>query len=237
MRPCPLLAAVANPPNLRIIRAMIRLMLADDHDLLRTGLRRLLEDVGGIEVVAEVTSGEEAIKKAREIPMDVILMDINMPGIGGMEATRKILHWLPEMKIIVVTMNEDEVFAQRLLKAGAAGYLTKGCKVAEICHAIREVIANKHYITPQIAQQLALADIKPVEERSPFADLSERELQVLIMIMEGRKVNEISNKLCLSPKTISTYRTRLFAKLGISSDVELARLVLQHNFIPGESPN
>ncbi len=215
---------------------MIRLMLADDHDLVRTGLRRLLEDVGGIEVVAEVTSGEEAFELARTVPLDVILMDINMPGIGGLEATRKILHKYPQIKIIIITMNEDELFAQRLLKAGAAGYLTKGCKVTEINHAIREVMANKRYITPQIAQQLALADLKPQEERSPFTDLSERELQVMMMIMDGRKVNEISDKLCLSPKTVSTYRQRLFVKLGINSDVELARLVLRHGVMAGDTP-
>jgi two-component system, NarL family, invasion response regulator UvrY len=215
---------------------MIKLMLADDHDLVRTGMRRLLEDVGGIDVIAEVISGEEAVEKVRTLPVDVILMDINMPGIGGLEATRKILQKHPQIKIIIVTMNEDELFAQRLLKAGAAGYLTKGCKIAEINHAIREVMSNKRYITPQIAQQLALADLKPQEERSPFTDLSERELQVMMMIMDGRKVNEISDKLCLSPKTISTYRQRLFTKLGINSDVELARLVLRHGVMTDNTP-
>lgn len=216
---------------------MIKLMLADDHDLVRTGMRRLLEDVGGIDVIAEVISGEEAVEKVRTLPVDVILMDINMPGIGGLEATRKILQKHPQIKIIIVTMNEDELFAQRLLKAGAAGYLTKGCKIAEISHAIREVMSNKRYITPQIAQQLALADLKPQEERSPFTDLSERELQVMVMIMDGRKVNEISDKLCLSPKTISTYRQRLFTKLGINSDVELARLVLRHGVMTDNMPD
>lgn len=213
---------------------VIKLMLADDHDLVRTGLRRLLDDVELIQVVAEVTSGEEAIQALRDTAVDVILMDINMPGMGGLEATRKILHKYPQIKVIIVTMNEDEVFAQRLLKAGAAGYLTKGCKITEITHAIREVMANKRYITPQIAQQLALADLKSEEERSPFTDLSERELQVMMMIMEGRKVNEISETLCLSPKTISTYRQRLFTKLNISSDVELARLVLRHGVLQDE---
>lgn len=213
---------------------LIKLMLADDHDLVRTGLRRLLEDVELIQVVAEVTSGEEAIQALRDTAVDVILMDINMPGMGGLEATRKILHKYPQIKVIIVTMNEDEVFAQRLLKAGAAGYLTKGCKITEITHAIREVMANKRYITPQIAQQLALSDLKSEEERSPFTDLSERELQVMMMIMEGRKVNEISETLCLSPKTISTYRQRLFTKLNINSDVELARLVLRHGVLQDE---
>lgn len=216
---------------------MIKVMLADDHDLVRTGLRRLLDDVAGIQVVGEATSGEQAVEMVRQLPVDVILMDINMPGIGGLEATRKILFKYPVIKIIIVTMNEDEVFAQRLLKAGAAGYLTKGCRIAEITHAIREVMANKRYITPQMAQQLALAEISPDGDRSPFKDLSERELQVMVMIMDGKKVNEISDKLCLSPKTISTYRQRLFTKLNIQSDVELARLVLRYGAMQGQQPD
>lgn len=213
---------------------MINVMLADDHDLVRTGLKRLLDDVEGIQVVGEVTSGEAAVDMVRQLPIDVILMDINMPGIGGLEATRKILLKYPVIKIIIVTMNENHVFAQRLLKAGAAGYLTKGCRIAEISHAIREVMANKRYITPQMAQQLALAELSPDEDRSPFKDLSERELQVMMMIMDGKKVSEISDKLCLSPKTISTYRQRLYTKLNIQSDVELARLVLRYGIMQGQ---
>ncbi|MBI1425632.1 MAG: UvrY/SirA/GacA family response regulator transcription factor [Gammaproteobacteria bacterium] len=207
---------------------MIRVMLADDHDLVRTGLRRLLEDVNGIEVVAEATTGEQAVSLSREHRPQVVLMDINMPGMGGLEATKKIIHTDDTVKVIVVTMNEDEVLAQTLLKAGAAGYLTKGCLISEIVHAIKEVIANRRYITPQIATQLALAGTRPDKAQSPFHDLSERELQVMLMTLDGRKTNEISDSLCLSPKTISTYRHRLFAKLGIQTDVELTRLAIKH---------
>lgn len=207
---------------------MIRVLLADDHDLVRTGMRRLLDDVAGIAVVAEATTGEEAVNLCREHGPQVVLMDINMPGMGGLEATKKILHYNDAIKIIVVTMNEDEVLAQTLLKAGAAGYLTKGCLINEIVHAIKEVIANRRYITPQIATQLALAGTRPDKAQSPFHDLSERELQVMLMTLDGRKTNEISDSLCLSPKTISTYRHRLFTKLGIQSDVELARLAIKH---------
>ena len=155
-------------------------------------------------------------------------MDINMPGMGGMEATKKILVHNELVKVIVVTMNDDEILAQRLLKLGAAGYLTKGCKITEMIHAIKEVMANRRYITPQIAQQLALAQTRPEHGQSPFQDLSERELQVMMMVLEGRRTNDISESLCLSPKTISTYRHRLFSKLGIQSDVELTRLAISH---------
>lgn len=214
---------------------MIRVLLADDHDLVRTGIRRLLDDVEGIEVIAEATTGEEAVSLCRQHTPQVVLMDLNMPGMGGLEATKKILQYNDDIKVIVVTMNEDEVLAQGLLKAGAAGYLTKGCLINEIVHAIKEVISHRHYITPQIATQLALAGTRPEQSQSPFHDLSERELQVMLMTLDGRKTNEISDSLCLSPKTISTYRHRLFSKLGIQSDIELARLAMKHGLTQASS--
>lgn len=209
---------------------MIKLMLADDHDLVRTGLKRLLEDISDFNIVAEATSGDEAITLAREHAPNVILMDINMPGMTGIDASKKILQRDKGIKIIIVTMNEDETVAQRLLKIGAAGYLTKGSSIKEIEHAIREVLANRRYLTPQIAQQLALAGTRD-EEASPFDDLSERELEVMTMILDGKKTNDISDKLCLSPKTVSTYRYRLYSKLSIKSDVELARLAIRHGML------
>jgi two-component system invasion response regulator UvrY len=213
---------------------MIKLMLADDHDLVRTGLKRLLEDIGDFSIVAEATSGDEAVSFAREHAPNVILMDINMPGMTGIDASRKILQRDKNVKIIIVTMNEDETVAQRLLKIGAAGYLTKGSSIKEIEHAIREVLANRRYLTPQIAQQLALAGTRD-EEASPFDDLSERELEVMAMILDGKKTNDISDKLCLSPKTVSTYRYRLYGKLNIKSDVELARMAIRHGMLQKDS--
>jgi len=210
---------------------MIKLMLADDHDLVRTGMKRLLEDIHDFEIVAEATSGDEAISLARQHEPMVILMDINMPGMNGIDASKKILQRHKTVKILIVTMNEDESVAQRLLKIGAAGYLTKGASIKEIEHAIREVIANRRYLTPQIAQQLALASTKSEENQSPFEDLSERELEVMSMILDGKKTNDISDKLCLSPKTVSTYRYRLYNKLDIQSDVELARLAIRHGML------
>lgn len=209
---------------------MINVMLVDDHDLVRTGLKRLINDVDGFRVVTEAASGEEALQKAKTNDIDIVLMDINMPGIGGLEATKKLLNIKPELKIIGVTMHDDEIFPQRLLKAGAVGYLTKGSDIGEMVHAIREVIAGRRYICPDIAQQIALTQTHDFQT-SPFESLSERELQVMIMLMDGQKVNVISDKLSLSPKTVSTYRHRLYIKLGVQNDMELARLALQHGFI------
>lgn len=205
-------------------------MLVDDHDLVRTGIKRLLQDHPDIKIVGEATSGEQALELVTENDPDVVLMDINMPGIGGLEATRKLLQRKPKLKIIVVTMHEDELFAQRLLKAGAMGYLTKGAKVDEILQALQAVMANQRYLCPSIAQQIALSQMAE-EESSPFDSLSERELQVLLMMMDGQSISVISEKLCLSPKTVSTYRTRLYAKLGVQNDIELARLALQFGVV------
>lgn len=209
---------------------MIKVMLVDDHDLVRTGIKRLLQDHPDIKIVGEATSGEQALELVTENDPDVVLMDINMPGIGGLEATRKLLQRKPKLKIIVVTMHEDELFAQRLLKAGAMGYLTKGAKVDEILQALQAVMANQRYLCPSIAQQIALSQMAE-EESSPFDSLSERELQVLLMMMDGQSISVISEKLCLSPKTVSTYRTRLYAKLGVQNDIELARLALQFGVV------
>lgn len=210
---------------------MIKILLVDDHDLVRTGVRRLLEDVDDFAVLGEATNGEEAIKMTANLDPDVVLMDINMPGIGGLEATRKMLADKPSLRIIIVTMHQDDMFAQRLLKAGAVGYLTKGAKVDEISHAIRETLAGRRYITPDIAQQLALSQFPEQDDSSPFDTLSERELQVLMMLMEGHKITAISEQLHLSPKTVSTYRQRLYTKLGVQSDIEMARLAMLHGLV------
>jgi two-component system invasion response regulator UvrY len=209
---------------------MIKVMLVDDHDLVRTGIKRLLEDHPNIEIVGEAVSGEEALQQVSVYDPDVVLMDINMPGIGGLEATRKLLQRKPQLKIIVVTMHDDDLFPQRFLKAGALGYITKGAKVEEMLQAIRTVMANKRYLSPAIAQQIALGQVGE-EVTSPFDNLSERELQVLLMMMDGQSIGAISETLCLSPKTVSTYRTRLYAKLGVQNDIELARLALLHGVV------
>jgi two-component system invasion response regulator UvrY len=209
---------------------MTKVMLVDDHDLVRTGIKRLLEDHPNIEIVGEAVNGEQAIQQVSEYDPDVVLMDINMPGIGGLEATRKLLQRKPELKVIVLTMHDDDLFPQRFLKAGALGYVTKGAKVEEILQAIHTVTRNKRYLSPAIAQQIALSQVDE-EETSPFDSLSEREMQVLLMMMDGQSISAISERLCLSPKTISTYRTRLYAKLGVQNDIELTRLALLHGVV------
>jgi two-component system invasion response regulator UvrY len=209
---------------------MINVMLVDDHDLVRSGIKRILTDVGDIDVVAEAGSGEQAVKQARTIKPDVILMDLSMPGIGGLEATRKITRSMPDAKIIAVTIHEDEPFPARLLEAGAVGYLTKGCDVREIIDAIKSVYLGKQYLTPGVAQKLALSLVNH-RDKEPLEELTQRETQVMLMIVKGEPNKQISEKLCLSPKTTSTYRYRLFEKLGVINDVELTRFAIRHGLI------
>jgi DNA-binding NarL/FixJ family response regulator len=191
----------------------------------------MLADIDGLQVVGQAESGEESLKKARELKPDVVLMDVKMPGIGGLEATRKLLRSHPEIKVVAVTVCEEDPFPTRLLQAGAAGYMTKGAGLAEMVQAIRLVFAGQRYISPQIAQQLALKSFQPQVNNSPFDLLSEREIQIALMIVGCQKVQAISDKLCLSPKTVNTYRYRIFEKLSISSDVELALLAVRHGMV------
>ena len=214
---------------------MIKILVADDHDLVRMGITRMLNDVADIEIVGEASSGEDALKKIRELTPDVVLMDARMPGIGGLEATRKAVRFDPDVKIIAVTACIDEPFPSRFLQAGASGYLTKGASLDEMVKAIRIVKVGQRYISPEIAQRLALKPFVTEAEASPFDQLSERELQIAIMVVNCHKVPEISDKLFLSPKTVNSYRYRVFDKLSVNSDVELTLLAVRHGMLDVES--
>ncbi len=209
---------------------MIKVLVVDDHDLVRTGIARMLGEVDGLQVVGEANSGERAIQMVRELAPEVVLMDLKMPGIGGLEATRKLLRVDEGIRVIAVTMCEDEPFPSRLMKAGAAGYMTKGADLEEMVRAIKIVATGQRYISPEIAQVMAL---KPYsgDEGSQLDMLSERELQIMMMIVSCHKVQDVADKLCLSPKTVNTYRYRIFDKLGVTSDVEMALLAVRHGML------
>ena len=212
---------------------MIKVMIVDDHELIRSGISRLLADEDKINVVGEACSGEEAVAKARELRPHVVLMDANMPGIGGLEATRRLVRFDPDIKVVAVTVHGDEPYPTRFMQAGAAGYVTKDAGIAEMIVAIRQVASGKRYLAPEIAQQMALKAVNP-DEGSPFDELSDREMQVMLMITRGQKVQEISEQLFLSPKTVNSYRYRLFEKLKIENDVELTHMAIRHGFIESE---
>lgn len=214
---------------------MIKVMVVDDHDLVRLGIVSLLSDSDLIEVVSQAGSGEESIVKAKETLPDVVLMDIRMPGMGGLEATHKLLRQSEEIKVIAVTACNEDPYASRLLDAGAAGYMTKGASADEMVQAILKVKNGQRYISPEIAQRMALKPFEVNGGACPFDILSDREMQISVMIASCVKVQEISDQLFLSPKTVNTYRYRIFDKLKISSDVELTRLAIRHGMVDTES--
>lgn len=217
----------------RFLAKVIKILVADDHDLVRMGIVRMLADVDGFEVIGEAKTGEEAVALARKNCPDVVLMDVKMPGIGGLEATRKILASC-DTKVIAVTAMSDDMFPERLMKAGAAGYVTKGAGFEEMIEAIRTVMAGNRYMSNGVAQQLALRNFSGGNDVSPFESLSERELQTAIMIANGVKVNAIAEAFCVSPKTINSYRYRIFDKLKVHSDVELTLLAVKHKVLDVE---
>lgn len=211
---------------------MIHVLLVDDHELVRTGIRHLLAGHQDIVVQAEVDSGEAALEAVRAARPNVVLMDISMPGIGGLEATRRLVAAYPGIKIIALTGHTCEPFPSQLLKAGAVGYLTKDCSPDEMVKAIRQVIRGRTYISHAVAQDMA-ASLLPGNKASPLQQLSRRELQVMMLLVEGNKPSAIAEQLHLSPKTISTYRYRLQEKLGVYSDAELTRLAMHYGLLEG----
>ncbi len=209
---------------------MIKVLLVDDHELVRTGIRRILEDAKGVKVIGEAQTGEEAVTFCRAEAPDLVLMDMNMPGIGGLEATRKILRNNPDIKVLVLTVVTEEPIPQKVMQVGAAGYLTKGAQPDEMIRAIKSVKTGQRYLAPEIAQKMALSQFNGTDN-NPFAQLSDRELQIMMMITRGVKVQDISEQLNLSPKTVNSYRYRLFDKLQISNDVELTHLAIRHGML------
>lgn len=215
---------------------MTRILVADDHDLVRMGIVRMLSDVDGYEVVADVQTGEDALALTRTLKPDVVLMDVKMPGIGGLEATKKMCASHPEVKIIAVTACDDSLHPTKLMQAGAVGYVTKGAGFGEITDAIEQVIGGRRYMSHSVAQQLAArAYNEGRHEETPFEKLSQRELQTAMMIATGQRAAAIADTFKVSPKTVNSYRYRIFEKLDIHSDVELTLLAVKHNFLDPES--
>ncbi|NMT64801.1 UvrY/SirA/GacA family response regulator transcription factor [Marinobacter orientalis] len=212
---------------------MIRVLVVDDHELVRSGITRMLADNPDIDVIGEAASGEDAIDFVRKDRPDIVLMDIRMPGIGGLEATRRILRIDDAIRVIVVTACADDPYPTRVMQAGASAYITKGADINEMVRAIRMAHSGQRYISPEIAQKMALKQLGGGDaldengELTLFDRLSEREMQIALMVVDCQKVQDISDKLCLSPKTVNSYRYRIFEKLEISSDVELALMAVR----------
>ena len=205
----------------------VSVMIVDDHELVRAGMRRLLEDTGMIASVAEVACGESAIEAVASQRFDIILMDLSLPGMSGVEASMTLLRHHPEANIIVITASMDGAYTRRLLSCGVMGYLTKDCSPEQMSHAIEQVLQGDVFIAPSIMEKIYLQGTRE-DAASPFELLSRREMEISLMLLNGQRNRQIGEQLFISEKTVSTHRTRAFLKLGISNTAELARLAMQH---------
>jgi DNA-binding NarL/FixJ family response regulator len=210
---------------------MISVLLADDHVLLREGLRQLLTDSGDIQVAGEAGDGHEAVRLAQRLTPEVIVMDLAMPRLDGLDATKQITGEGLTSKVLVLTMHANEEYAVRVLQAGARGLLGKGSPGREVLDAIRKVAAGGIYLPPLLREELIKRHVRAGTERSPLEALTDRELQVLKRIAEGLTSEKIGQDLHLSPKTIETYRSRLLEKLTLSTTSDLIRFALRHGVI------
>ena len=209
---------------------MIKILLVDDHELVRTGIEALLNSQEDLAVVGVAQCGEAALELLNDISPDVVLMDINMPGIGGIEACRRILQLHKKIKVIALSIHNDGPIPQQLLKLGAVGFISKGSPVDEMVAAVRTVMNGKRYLCSEVANNLAFQSL-PGENDSPFEKLSQRESEVVNLILQGKSIKEMSEILVLSDKTVNTYRYRLYDKLKVKNDVELTRLAVKFGLI------
>jgi DNA-binding NarL/FixJ family response regulator len=204
----------------------IRVFLLDDHALVRTGMRLMLSAEVDIEVVGEADTGEIALPMIRRLKPDVVLCDLHLPGISGLEVTERIVKGGYDSKVVVVSVLEDGPMPKRLIEAGASGYVGKAGDAVELLRAVRDVARGKRYLANGIAQHLALAGIGG--ESSPFDALSPRELEIAMLLVQGMRQEEIAKRLSLSAKTVNTHKSRLFEKLDIQDSIALARLSSQY---------
>ncbi len=209
---------------------MINVLLVDDHELVRTGIEAILNAAKQIKVVSVASSGEEAITVLAENPVDVVLMDINMPGIGGVEACRRILQQNGDVKIVALSVQNNGPVPNQLLKLGVLGFISKNSSAEEMVKAIKTVMLGKIYICVDVANNLALQGLLGTDQ-SPFSKLSQREAEIVTLILQGKTIKEMAEMLVLSDKTINTYRYRLYEKLKIKNDVELTCLAVKFDHI------
>lgn|SRR5512135_734369 len=208
----------------------IRVLIVDDHAIVRQGLKLILSDTDDLVVAGEASNGVEVMQMVRNGAWDVVLMDVSMPDRNGIDALKLIKKEFPRLAVLVLSMHPEEHYAVRALKAGAAGYLTKQMAPDLLVKAIRQVAAGKKYVSPAVAQQLAVA-ITDDDERPPHERLSDREYQTLVMISSGKTLTQIAEELNLSVKTVSVYRARLLEKMKLKNNAELTHYGLKHGLV------
>ena len=214
---------------------MIRIVIADDHTIVREGLKQLLSAAGDFEVVGEARDGHEALQRVRELDFEVLLLDMSMPGKGGLEVIKQAKAEKPKLRILVLSMHEEHQYAIRAIRSGASGYLTKETASTLLATALRKVAAGGAYITPEVAEQLALGAM-PATDAAPHTALSDREFQVFRMLADGEAVSDVAATLNLSVKTVSTHKARLMQKLGVATTAELIRYAITHRLTGDDLP-
>lgn len=209
---------------------MIRILVADDHTVVREGVRQILAGLDDMAVEEEAESGQETIEKVLKGNCDMVLLDISMPGRSGLEILEDILNLRPKMPVLILSMHPEEQYAVRALRAGASGYLTKASAANELIGAIRKVVSGGKYVTASLAERLA-RDIDSKADKQPHENLSNREFQVMLLLASGNSVGEIADELCLSVKTVSTYRTRIMDKMGMKKNAELTFYAMNNHLL------
>ena len=209
---------------------MIRVVIADDHTIVREGLKQLLGAATDLEVVGEARDGHEALKIVRDTEFDVLLLDLSMPGKGGMELIRHVRDEKPKVRIVVLSMHAEHQYAVRAIKTGASGYLTKDSATTQLVAAIRKVAGGGAFISAEVAEQLALSAM-PHAEGPPHASLSNREYQIFQFLVAGKSVSDIALQLTLSVKTVSTHKARLMEKMGLANQAELVHYAIRHRLV------
>lgn len=210
---------------------MIRVLLIEDHEIVRQGLNVLLAKARGIEVIGEATTGQEGLKLLKDKRPNVVVLDFRLPDSDGLVLVQKLVRFDPDIKILILTAMVNEHLAQRLLAAGAHGFLTKTHSITELESALRRVHSGQRYLSPDMAQQLALQRVRPQQPRNPFDILSKREMQIVLLIAQGLKPKDIAKQLFISPKTVNAYRYRLYDKLKVNTDVALISLAIKHGLV------
>ena len=207
----------------------MRILLVDDHAVVRAGFKTLLENQGDLSVVAEAESGEAACRQFIEHAPDVVIMDLSMPGVGGIEAIRRIVSRQSDARVLVFSMHEDTLFVEQALQAGARGYIGKSSAPVVLVEAVRQIASGNIYIDPDIAQRLAFQKTKGTD--SPFQALTTREFEIVCLLAEGLSVNAIANRLALSYKTVANYATQIKSKMEVTTTSELTRLAIRHGLV------
>lgn len=206
---------------------MIRIVMADDHAIVREGLKRIVSSIEGMEVIGEAGNGTEVMQRVRELAFDVLLLDLSMPGRSGMELIKLVRAEKPQLRILVLSMHQELQYAVRAIKNGASGYLTKESAPAQLEQAIRKVASGGAFISAEVAEQLALGAM-PGSQAVPHESLSNREFEVLQLLVAGVSLTDIGTKLNLSVKTVSTHKTNLMQKMGLQNQSELIRYAIKH---------